>query len=112
MQDRLLVLWTNGDKTVAMNMVCMYAHNSKIRGWWDNVTLLIWGASGDLLVNDAEVMEKISEMKNAGVEVIACKRCAENMGILERLEAIGVKVFYTGEFLTDWLKSGDRVITI
>ena len=112
MRDRLLVLWTNGDKTVAMNMVCMYTYNSKIRGWWDNVTLLIWGASGDLLVNDAEVMEKISEMKNAGVEVIACKRCAENMGILERLEAIGVKVFYTGEFLTDWLKSGDRVITI
>ena len=54
MRDRLLVLWTSGDRTVAMNMVCMYTLNSKINGWWEEVTLLIWGASGDLLVNDAK----------------------------------------------------------
>jgi hypothetical protein len=112
MQERLLVLWASGDRTVAMNMVCMYTLNSKIKGWWEEVTLLIWGASGDLLVNDQELKEKIAEMQSAGVKVIACKRCAENMGIVEKLEEIGVKVFYTGEFLTEWLKSGSRLLTI
>lgn len=112
MEDRLLVLWTTGEKTVAMNMVCMYTLNSKIKGWWEKVTLLIWGASGDLLINDPEVKEKVAEIKDAGVEVIACKRCAENMDIVEKLEELGVKVFYTGEFLTDWLRSGSRLIAI
>ena len=112
MQERLLVLWASGDRTVAMNMVCMYTLNSKIKGWWEKVTLLIWGASGGLLVNDSELKGKIAEIQSAGVDVIACRRCAENMGIVEKLEEIGVKVFYTGEFLTEWLKSGSRLITI
>ncbi len=112
MEDRLLVLWTSGDKTVAMNMVCMYTLNSKIKGWWNEVTLLIWGASGELLVHDPELKEKVGEIKNAGVEVIACRRCAENLSIVDKLEEMGIKVFYTGEFLTEWLKSGSRLITI
>ena len=86
MEDRLLVLWTTGEKTVAMNMVCMYTLNSKIKGWWEKVTLLIWGAAGDLLINDPEVKDKVAEIRDAGVEVIACKRCAENMDIVEKLE--------------------------
>jgi hypothetical protein len=34
------------------------------------------------------------------------------MGIVEELEERGVNVFYTGQFLTDWLKSGKKYITI
>ena len=112
MEDRLLVLWTSGDKTVAVNMVCMYTLNSKIKDWWNEVTLLIWGASGELLVDDQELKEKVADIKNAGVEVIACRRCAENLSIVDKLEEMGIKVFYTGEFLTEWLKSGSRLITI
>ncbi len=111
-EDKLLVLWTSGDKNVAMNMVLMYTHNAKLHGWWADVTLLIWGSSGNLLIEDAEVQARLAEMKEAGVDIIACRRCAENMGIVEKLEERGVNVFYTGQFLTDWLKSGKKYITI
>ena len=93
-------------------MVLMYAFNAKAKGWWSDVTLLIWGSSGDLLIEDAEVRTKIAEMAEAGVNIIACKRCAENMGIAEKLEELEVNVVYTGEFLTAWLKSGKKLITI
>jgi hypothetical protein len=108
----LLVLWTSGDKVVSMNMVLMYAHNGKLKAWWKDVTVLVWGSSGHLLVNDREVQEKVKEMKDSGVRIIACRRCAEIMGIVEKLEGLGAEVFYTGQFLTDWLKSDKRLISV
>ena len=112
-ENELLVLWTSGDKVVAMNMVFMYTWHSKVRDWgWDDVTLLIWGASPGLLVEDEDLKTELQELKDAGVNIIACRKCAENLGIVEKLEGLGVKVFYTGEFLTEWLKSGKKLITI
>ena len=46
------------------------------------------------------------------MEVIACRRCAELLDRVDALKALGVKVFYTGEYLTDWLKSGKRLLSI
>lgn len=110
--DTLLVLWTSGDRDVALNMVLMYVYNAKANGWWKGLTLLIWGASPKLLAEDAEVQKKVVEIKDTGVRLIACKKCAENLGLVEKIEALGIEVFYTGEFLTDWIKSGKPVITI
>ncbi|NLO58002.1 MAG: DsrE family protein, partial [Synergistaceae bacterium] len=42
---KLVVLWTSGEKETAMSMVMLYSLNSKLKGWWDEVTLLVWGAS-------------------------------------------------------------------
>ena len=112
-KTELLVLWTSADKIVAMNMVFMYAWHSKVRDWgWDNVTLLIWGASPGLLVEDEDLKTELQKLKDAGVNIIACRKCAGNLGIVERLEGLGVKVFYTGKFLTEWLKSGKKLITV
>lgn len=33
-EDELIILWTSGDKEVALNMVFMYALNSKLNKWW------------------------------------------------------------------------------
>jgi hypothetical protein len=110
--QKLLVLWTSGDKETAMNMVFMYTLNSRLKGWWEEVTLLIWGGSGKLLAGDEEARTQIAKMQEGGVEVIACRRCAEIQGIVEELEALGIRVFYTGQFLTDWIKSREGMITI
>ncbi len=113
--NELLVLWTSADKVVAKNMVFMYTWHSKVRDWgWDDVTLLIWGASPGLLVEDDELKTELQELKDAGVKIIACRKCAENLGIVGKLEGLlgDVNVFYTGAFLTEWLKSGKKLITI
>jgi hypothetical protein len=110
--SRLLVLWTTGDKDTALNMVLMYALNSRLRSWWDEVTLLVWGAASRLTADDADVQAQVAAAQRAGVRVIACVACARNLGVVEPLQQLGIEVFPTGQFLTDWLKSGERVLSI
>ena len=114
--DRLLVIWTSGEKEVATNMAFMYALNSKLNNWWDGVTLLIWGASGKLLAEDRELQNHIAALKEADVEIIACKKCAENQGIVEKLkQMLGVqveKVEGQGEQLLVYVSKGQATKAI
>jgi hypothetical protein len=56
--DELVVLWTSGDREVALKMVFMYAFNSRRFKWgWKNVTLVVWGPSAKLLSEDKELQE-------------------------------------------------------
>jgi hypothetical protein len=110
-RTRLLVVWTSGDRDVALKMVLMYTGNAKKHGWWDDVTLLVWGPSQQLLAEDEVLQGEIAASINLGVRVIACKACADSYPVTDKLESLGVEVFYTGVFLTDWIKSGAPVIT-
>jgi hypothetical protein len=110
--ESLLILWTSGDRDAALHMTLMYGLNSRLMDWWQEVTLLVWGPSQSLVVEDAEVQEKVSEMKLAGVRVVACRKCAEERGVGDRLTQLGYEVFYAGEFLTDWIKSGRPVLAL
>jgi hypothetical protein len=42
-EDSLVVLWTSGDREVALNMVFKYTLNSKLKNWWSEVRLIVWG---------------------------------------------------------------------
>lgn len=110
--DGLLILWTGADREAALNMALMYGLNSALNDWWPAVTLLIWGPSQTLATEDGEVQERLAEMRAAGVRLVACRACAENLGAADRLRELGVKVFYAGQFLTDWLKSGKPVLAL
>ena len=107
--NRLAILWTSPDKEVAQKMVFMYAKNSKLRDWWGQVRLIIWGPSARLLVTDVELQEELEELKRAGVELQACKACADQYGVSERLAELGVEVILMGLPLTNYLK-GDWVV--
>jgi hypothetical protein len=109
--NELLVVWTSGDPDVAVRMVLMYTANAKKHGWWEEVTLLVWGPSQKLLTESEVLQEKLAETLDAGVRVLACKACADSYPVTEQLEDLGVEVFYTGEFLTDWIKSDGAVVT-
>jgi hypothetical protein len=111
-QDKLLILWTSNNKETAINMVFMYAENSMIKRWWEEVILLIWGSSSKLVSADKEVQDYIQSMQKEGVRIIACRQCAENFNVVEKLEKQNIEVFYTGEFLSDWLKLNNKIITI
>ena len=47
-----LILWTSGDREVALKMVFMYAYYCQKRAWMDTVRLLVWGPSSKLLTED------------------------------------------------------------
>lgn len=110
--NELLVMWTSGDLETAKNMVFMYTLNAKLQGWWEEVTLLIWGASDRLILEDKELQATLKKMQDTGIQTIACRACAEKMGVSDQLKELGIKVFFTGQLLTDWLQSGKKMITI
>jgi len=112
MENSLNVLWTTDNLITIEKMVFMYTHNAKLLGWWDDVTLIIWGASAKLVGENEEVQDKIREMVESGVKVDACKACADALGVSEKMESLGVVVKYYGEPLTEILKASGKLITI
>lgn len=70
------------------------------------------GASAKLVGNDTQVQTEVMEMIAKGVKIEACKGCSDNFGVSEKLIQLGVDVKYMGQSLTDYLKAGEKIITI
>jgi hypothetical protein len=111
-KNHLHVLWTNDNPVTMEKMVFMYTINSLVKGWWDNVTLIIWGAPAKLVSEDKKAQQLVQKAMGAGVHIIACKACADQLGVSEALEKLNIEVIYTGELLTGILKGGEKLITI
>jgi len=110
--DKLYLLWTSGEKITFDEMVFMYALNSIKRHWWKEVTLIIWGASAHLVETDQEVRNKLKVLFDAGVQISACKGCADNLKVTDLLEKLGVEVKYWGVPLTELLHADEKILTI
>ncbi len=109
--SKLGVLWTSGDREVALKMVFMYTLNAKKQAWFDEVQFIVWGPSSKLLSVDQELQMEVAKMKEAGVELVACKACSDSYGVSDKLEELGVEVKYMGRPLTDMLKGDWAVVT-
>lgn len=108
---KLALLWSTADREVALHPIFMYAHNGKKLAWWEEVVLIIWGPSVNLLTQDEELQEKIKAMIQVGVKVKACRNCADSYDATEALERLGVEVDYMGQPLTAMLKDGWATLT-
>ena len=111
-KSKLYILWTNGDVITSEKMVLMYAVNSMLKGWWQEVTLIIWGAPAALVGSNPMIQEKIRLAMHAGVKVSACKACADQLGVTESLQSLGIEVKYWGQGLTDILQDDEVLLTI
>lgn len=56
----LYILWTNDNPITAEKMVFMYGMNSMIRGWWEKVTIIVWGATAPLVAENMDIRKKIN----------------------------------------------------
>lgn len=110
-KDSLCIVWTSSDPEVAENLAFMYAHNALREGWWEQVRVIIWGPSAALAARDETIRARLKAMLADGVEVWACRACAENYGVTDRLEALGANVLYVGKPFTDMLKNGWTPLT-
>lgn len=109
--DKLVVVWSSGDRDVALDMVFMYTSAAKKYGWWEDIIFIIWGPSAKLLAGDKELQEYIKEMQNADIVTVACKACADSYGVSDQLGELGIKVRYSGQELTKYIKGGWHVVT-
>ncbi len=108
----LNILWTNADPLTSHNMVMMYAINSLTHQWWDEVTVIIWGATAKYVAEDENIQEKIRTAMHVGVKFSACIACAENLGVKKQLEDLGMEVIPWGEPLTRLISSGAPLLTV
>ncbi|WP_238764286.1 DsrE family protein [Maribellus maritimus] len=109
--EKLVVLWASGDKEVAEKMVLMYTFNSKRFEWWKDITLVIWGPSQKVMVENPDIQDYVKKIMEQGTEVKACKGCSDMYGISEKLEELGVEVRYMGE-ITDYMKEGRHILSL
>ena len=109
--DHLVVLWTSGDPEVALNMVFMYTYSAKKNGWWKDVTFILWGPSEKLASENKEIGESLVKMKEIGIEMLACRACADLYSCSPDLENLGIEVKYMGVPLTNYIKEGIKIMT-
>lgn len=110
-ERHLHIIWTSADPVTAENMVMMYAKNSMLNGWWDRVTVVLWGASQKLIFENEAVRTEMEFARDAGVEFSACSSCAANLQLIEALEKEGVEVIRWGEKLSRLMQGGRAVLT-
>lgn len=111
--NKLLIVWKSENDVDINNFITPFAINSKKQNWFDEVEVLIWGASSDTLKENKNAQKKLSDIVNQGIRVYACKFCSDNVGASDVLTSLGVNVMYTGAYLSDKLKDKEcEVITI
>ena len=92
--QHLHILWTNADPVVFDKMVLMYAVNSLVRGWWEKVTVILWGVTARLAAADPAVRERIVLAMEQGVKFSACITCAKELGVEQALRDMGYDFTY------------------
>ncbi len=110
--NHLYILWTNDHPVTAEKMVFMYGFNALQQGWWEYVTIIVWGATVNLAVENTAIQSQIRKLIASGVRFSACKACADQLGATEKLESLGIEIAYWGNPLTEILKSGKRLLTV
>jgi len=110
---KLLVIWKSDNEIDIHNFVIPYVYNSIKHEWFNEVSLLIWGASQEKVLEDTVVQQRVKNLIKNKVTVYACKMCADNVGATSLLESLGVIVMYSGVYLSDNLKDSEtEVLTI
>ena len=110
--DKLAIVIITSDLGAIYNMALMYGYNSKTKGWWQEVEIIFWGPATVALATTPNLQSEIKKCLEAGIEVSACRKCAENYDVVEKIESTGLALYYIGEHLTDLLKSDAKVLTI
>jgi len=110
-RQQLAVVWTSSDPEVAEKVCFMYTQNAKLKGWFNEVVLVVWGPSAKLLSENKVLQERVKQMIADGVKVEACVACANMYGVADQLAAMGIEVKPMGPVLTVYLKENWKVLT-
>ena len=104
MTSKLLVIIASGDKEKVLTAI-MYARNTISYKWLEDVKVMFFGPSENLLVEDQEVTLEAQNLANVG-EAIACKFLSDRDEISDKISELGVTVDYVGSAIADLIKDG------
>lgn len=112
MNKHLYILWTTDNINTAEHMVLMYAINSKIYKWWEDVTVIIWGAASTIIKQNESIQKNIRLGIKEGVKFTACRACASALDTKDVLRNLDIEIKYWGEPLTELIKNNKKIITV
>ncbi len=104
MSEKLLVIIASGDREKVLTAL-MYAKNTIKYGWLENVRVIFFGPSENLLVSDTDITAAAAELAGLG-QPVACKFLSDRDKTSERIESIGITVDYVGSMIADLIKDG------
>ncbi len=111
MAVKVFVILSSGDREVALEAGLVYPLNAAKHKWVDEVKVIIYGPSEIVAAYDLEVRERLKELRDIDIEIIACKWCADRMNITGKFEELGIKVDYVGPIISQLLKDGWAALT-
>ncbi len=84
----------------------MYTRNAIRNRWLDNVKVVFFGPSEQLVATcDDKVAFFVKEVI-ALTNCFACKAISDEKGVSERLAKVGIKVAYVGTIISNLIKEG------
>lgn len=110
--NKLHILWTDDNPLTAEHMVLMYGPVTKQHGFWEEVTIIIWGATSKLVAENTHVQNLIKDAQAKGVKFSACQACAEKLGTMQRLLDLDIEVLHWGKPLTELIKNKENLLTV
>ena len=108
MASSVFVIVTDCDREKALEVGLIYPLNCAKNTWLDEVKVIFFGPSEKLAAFDMKVQEKIKEMKDYGVEVLACKWCSDRIGITLNLKPKESKLYMLVRLFRSSPKIGGR----
>lgn len=111
-ENKLNVLWTNADELTSEHMVMLYTINAKKMRWFEEISIIIWGATAKLVAENKRIQELVQEAIASGVEVKGCIHCAKQLNVEKKLVELGVDLEAMGIPLTNILKEDGKLLTI
>lgn len=112
MNNKLNILWTNDSVLTAEHMLFMYASKAKELGLWEEINIIVWGATAKLVAENKHIQELVKKAQNVGVTFSACKTCAQRFDAEQTLIDMNMEVVLMASPLTDIIKNKENLITI
>lgn len=112
MENKLHILWTNDNVLTAKHMLLLYASKTLEFKLWDEVTIIIWGASSKLVAENKQIQQLIADAQKTGVKFSSCIKCAEDLGTTQALLDQDIELIAWGKPLTELIKNKEHLITI
>ncbi|GGM78328.1 hypothetical protein GCM10007108_15600 [Thermogymnomonas acidicola] len=113
MTDKVLVIISSGmegkEKAISgMN----FAANTKKGGLFSDVKVIFFGPSEKAIASgDKEFEAGVKNLRDAGINVLACSRVAENNGIKDLLLQKSIPMEPVGPVIANYIKQGYAVMT-
>ncbi len=107
MASRLLIVIIEEKDRERIMRALNFALRSKRMQILDDVKVLLWGESENMIVkDDPELQTLINSLLNEGVEIFACLGVAKQLGIKSKLEDMGLRVESATKIINEYVNNG------